>query len=333
MKGIILTDKNPDRIAIEEVSLPPLAEDEVKVRIFAAALNHRDQWCREGRYPGVKNDVILGSDGAGEVVELGDKVDQKWMGQQVIINSAIGWGNSKEVQSPSFQILGMPSHGTFAEFVQVKADRLVAKPEHLNMEEAAALPLGGLTAHRAVFFHGQVNPGDKVLVTGFGGGVAQFAAQFAMKAGAEVFITSGNPQKIQVALQHGIKAGYDYTDENWAEQAKKETGGFDLIIDSAVGDTLNTLIKIIRPGGKLVIYGATLGNPSTLDMRRVFWNQITIQGSTMGSDRDFYEMVDFVSIHKLVPVIDSVYPMAFALQAFDKMKEGKQIGKIVLKMI
>lgn len=333
MKGIILNDRNPDNISIEDVDLGPLAPDEVKVRIFAAALNHRDQWCREGRYPNIQNGIILGSDGAGEVIELGADVNAEWLGRQVIMNAAMNWGGQEKVQSPEFQIMGMPTHGTLAEYVHVKADRLMVKPEHLSMEEAAGLPLGGLTAFRAVFYHGQINPGDRVLVTGFGGGVAQFAAQFALKAGAVVYTTSGSAQKLQVAYQHGIKGGFDYNEPDWAEEAKKETGGFDLVIDSAVGDTMDTLIKIIKPGGKMVIYGATLGNPSKLDMRRVFWNQITIQGSTMGSDKDFREMVEFVNIHKIVPVIDSAYPLDDVVQAFDKMKEGKQIGKIVVKFI
>jgi len=333
MKGVILTDQNPDKIAIEEVDLGSLASDEVKVKIYAASLNHRDQWCREGKYPNIQNGIILGSDGAGEVVELGTDVDSKWLGKHVIMNSAMNWGNKENVQSTDFQIMGMPTHGTLAEYVHVKADRLIIKPEHMSMEEAASLPLGGLTAYRAVFYHGQVNPGDRVLVTGFGGGVAQFAAQFALKAGAIVYTTSGSGQKLQIAYQHGVKGGFDYNEGDWADQAKRETGGFDLVIDSAVGDTLNTLIKVIKPGGKLVVYGATLGNPSSLDMRRVFWNQITIQGSTMGSDKDFEDMVDFVNIHKISPVLDSVYPVADVVQAFDKMKEGKQIGKIVVKFI
>lgn len=333
MKGVILTDQNSNKIAIDDIDLGPLASDEVKIKIYAAALNHRDQWCRQGRYPNIKNGIILGSDGAGEVIEVGADVDSKWLGKFVIINAANNWGAKQKAQSPNFQIMGMPTHGTLAEYVHIKADRLMLKPEHMSMEEAAALPLGGVTAYRAIFYHGQVNPGDRVLVTGFGGGVAQFAAQFALKAGAIVYTTSGSGQKLQIAYQHGIKGGFDYNDPDWAEKAKKETGGFDLVIDSAVGDTLDTLIKVIKPGGKLVIYGATLGNPSKLDMRRVFWNQITIQGTTMGSDRDFKSMVDFVNIHKIVPIIDSAYPLADVVQAFDKMRDGKQIGKIVVKLI
>lgn len=333
MKGIVLADQNSDRIAIEEVTLAPLVADEVRIKIHCAALNHRDQWCREGRYPNIKYGTVLGSDGAGEVVEIGDNVDPKWIGKEVIVNSASGWGSDDKVQSSSFEILGMPSHGTLAEMVQVKADRLELKPEHLSMEDASAIPLGGLTAYRSVFYHGNVNPGDKVLVTGFGGGVAQFAVQFAIKAGATVYTTSGDDRKLEIANRYGVKGGFNYKNENWASAALEESGGFDLVIDSAVGDTLNTLVKILKPGGKLVVYGATLGNPSALDMRRVFWNQLTIQGTTMGSDNDFRQMMEFISLHKIKPVIDSVYPMADSVQAFDKMKEGKQVGKILIKMV
>lgn len=333
MKGIILTDQNSDGIAVEEVTLPPLDSDEVRVKVHCAALNHRDQWCREGRYPNIKYGTILGSDGAGEVVEVGEKVDSKWIGQMVLINAAAGWGTSEKAQSSDFEILGMPNHGTLAEYVQVKADRLEIKPDYLSMEEASAIPLAGLTAHRALFFQGDVTAGDKVLVTGFGGGVAQFAVQFALKAGAKVYASSGDERKLQIAHQYGVTGGFNYRDENWASNALKEGGGFDLIIDSAVGNTLNTLIKTLKPGGKLVVYGATLGNPDAIDMRRVFWNQLTIQGTTMGTDKDFKEMISFISLNKIKPIIDSVYPMADAIQAFDKMKEGKQMGKIIVKMV
>ncbi|WP_143961522.1 zinc-binding dehydrogenase [Litoribacter populi] len=332
MKGLILTDKISDRIAVRDVELPELKDDEVLVEIRAAALNHRDQWCREGRYPNIQNGVILGSDGAGVVKKLGRDVDPTWQEKEVIINPAMNWGENQKAQSKDFQILGMPSHGTFAEFVVVKGDRLYTKPEHLSWEEAAALPLGGLTAYRSVFFHGKVEKGQKVLVTGFGGGVAQFAAQFAVAAGAEVFVTSGKEEKLSIARQQGVKEGFNYKKENWAEDARKVTGGFDLVIDSAVGDTWGDLLKVLKPGGKLVFYGATLGNPTGLDMRRVFWNQLTIQGSTMGSDSNFEEMLAFVKSTKIVPVVDQVFKLDDALQAFDRMKAGDQIGKIVLSM-
>ncbi|MBS9525079.1 zinc-binding dehydrogenase [Litoribacter ruber] len=332
MKGLILNDKNPSKIEVREVELPELKDDEVLVEVKAAALNHRDQWCREGRYPNIRNGVVLGSDGAGVVSKVGKNVDSKWLETEVVINSAMNWGEDQKAQSKDFEILGMPSHGTFAQYVIVKADRLHEKPEHFNWEQAGALPLGGLTAYRAVFFHGKVEKGQKVLVTGFGGGVAQYAAQFAIAAGGEVYVSSGHDQKIEVAKKQGAKGGFNYKEEAWTEQAKKETGGFDLVIDSAVGDTWGKLLKVMNPGAKLVFYGATLGNPKELDMRRVFWNQLTIQGSTMGSDADFKEMLAFVQEKQILPVIDKVYKLEEAVEAFDRMKAGDQIGKIVISM-
>ncbi|AWW32509.1 alcohol dehydrogenase [Echinicola strongylocentroti] len=332
MQGLVLDQENTSGIAIKEVTLPNLKPQEVKVKVKAAALNHRDEWCRQGKYPNIKNGIILGSDGAGVVEEVGEKVDKGWLGKEVIINAANFWGDKQEVQSGEFQILGMPGNGTLAEYVQVDASRLCKKPVHLSFEEAAALPLAGLTAYRAAFYHGQLKKGMKLLVTGFGGGVAQFATQFGIAAGAEVYVNSGSEEKLKKATALGVSGGFNYNDENWAQQAVDQTGGFELIIDSAMGATFSNLIQALQPGGKLVFYGATLGNPPMLDARRVFWNQLTIQGTTMGSDRDFEEMVQFVTEQEITPVVDSVFDFSNAVEAFERMSAGKQTGKIVVKL-
>ncbi|UCS95913.1 zinc-binding dehydrogenase [Echinicola marina] len=332
MKALVLDQNTSFGIKLSEVELPALQSHEVRVKLYAAALNRRDEWCRQGRYPNIQNGVILGSDGAGIVEAVGEEVDKDWLGKEVIINAANHWGENQKVQSGEFQILGMPKNGTLAEYVQVDVDRLLSKPSHMSFEEAAALPLAGLTAYRALFYHGQVKAGQKVLVTGFGGGVAQFATQYGIVAGAEVYVNSSKEDKINKALELGAKAGFDYRKEAWVEEAKSISGGFDLIIDSAMGDTLPGLINLLVPGGKLVFYGATLGNPPMLDARRVFWNQLTIQGTTMGSDQDFRDMVDFVTKESIQPVIDSVRPLEKVLEAFELMSNGSQTGKIVVKI-
>ncbi|MBD8490456.1 zinc-binding dehydrogenase [Echinicola sp. CAU 1574] len=332
MRAITLNLDKPTGISLEEVSLPDLKPHEVKVQLKAAALNHRDEWCRQGRYPNISNGVVLGSDGAGIVVEVGSDVESSWLGKEVIINAATFWGEDQKVQSKDFQILGMPSNGTLAEYVHVEASRLCEKPSHLSFEEAASLPLAGLTAYRACFYHGQLQPGMTVLVTGIGGGVAQFAAQFAVTAGAEVYVSSSDKAKINRAKDFGVKEGFDYKNESWIEDALSQTGGMDLIVDSAMGDTLPDLIKLLKPGGKLVFYGATLGNPPMLDARRIFWNQLTLQGTTMGSDQDFKDMVTFVNEEKITPLVDSVRPLEKSLEAFELMKAGKQTGKLVVKI-
>jgi NADPH:quinone reductase-like Zn-dependent oxidoreductase len=252
------------------------------------------------------------------------------IGKEVIINPAINWGSSQLAQSKNFEILGMPRNGTLAEYVAVPMDRLHEKPSHLSWEEAGALPLAGLTAYRALVYQGQVKSGDKVLVTGIGGGVAQFAAQFALALGAEVYASSSSEAKSERALAMGIKVVFNYKSDSWTQEALDKTGGFDLIIDGAAGDTLNNLISVAKPGGKIVFYGATMGNPGKLEARKIFWNQLKIMGSTMGSDKDFAEMLELVATKQIRPVIDQVFPLEKAVDAFDRMKAGAQFGKIVL---
>jgi NADPH:quinone reductase-like Zn-dependent oxidoreductase len=332
VKGIILNQSLPDKIEQKEIQLPELKDFEVRVKVKSAALNHRDEWCRQGLYPTLKNGVVLGSDCSGVVDAVGNQEDSHWIGKEVIVNPGFNWGDNQNAQSKEFRILGMPDHGTFAEYVQVPAHRLHPKPAHLNFDEAAGLPLCGVTAFRAVSFKGQVKKGDKVLVTGFGGGVAQFATQLAISMGAEVYVSSSSESKIQHAKELGAKDGFDYRKENWTETALAVTQGFDVIIDSAMGDTLSQLIKVLKPGGRIVIYGATMGDPPVLEARKLFWNQIQIIGTTMGSDRDFEEMLEFVNKHKINPVVDEVFELKDAVKAFDKMRAGLQTGKIILKI-
>lgn len=330
MKSIVLNNELDAKIQLVDSPFPNPHQDEVVVNIKAAALNHRDEWSRKGLYPNLKNGVILGSDGAGIVDAVGSDQYSHWIGKEVIINPAINWGSSQLAQSKNFEILGMPRNGTLAEFVAIPVDRLHEKPVHLSWEEAGALPLAGLTAYRALVYQGQVKAGDKVLVTGIGGGVAQFAAQFAMALGAEVYASSSSEAKSERALAMGIKGVFDYKSDSWTQDALDKTGGFDLIIDGAAGDTLNNLISVAKPGGKIVFYGATMGNPGKLEARKIFWNQLKIMGSTMGSDQDFAEMLDLVATRQIRPVIDQVFPLEQAIEAFDRMKAGAQFGKIVL---
>lgn len=330
MKALLLVDDSQDKIAIKEIDKPEPAAGEVLVEVKAAALNHRDQWCRMGMYPAIQYDTVLGSDGAGLVSEIGSGVDKAWLNKEVIINPNINWGTDENAQSADYQILGMPSNGTFAEYVIVKVDRLAEKPAHLDFAEAAALPLGGLTAFRAVFTKAQVSAGQQVLVTGIGGGVAQFAYQFATAAGAEVYVTSGHSDKLERIKNHGAKGGYNYKNETWVKDALKQTGGFDAVIDSAGGQSINDYLKLIRPGGRLVHYGSTTGAPKNLDVFRLFWSQASIHGTSMGSDSEFDRMITFVSQHEIKPIIDSVRAFDEIKSAFDEMNLGHQMGKLVI---
>lgn len=332
MKALLLVDHPDHNLKISEVEKPQAAEGQVLVRIKAAALNRRDQWIRQGMYPNIQFNTILGSDGAGVIEAIGAGVSEELMGKGVLINPNINWGDNPAVQAPDYHIVGMPTHGTFAEYMVVNAAQVFEKPSHLSFEDAAALPLGGLTAYRAAFHHGKITAGQKVLISGIGGGVAQFAFQFALAAGAEVYVTSGQPEKLDKAMAMGATGGFNYKTEGWQKTALKASGGFDCVIDSAGGDQLNDFIKMMRPAGRIVFYGATNGMPAKLDLFRMFWNQITLQGSTMGNDQEFAEMIRFVSDKEIVPAVDSVRPFNDIVSAFDDMKAGKQFGKLVVSV-
>lgn len=330
MKALVL--KEAGQIELKELPKPIAIKGKALVRIKAAALNRRDDWIREGKYPNIKFGVTMGSDGAGVVEEVGDEADQPWVGQEVVINPNIDWGPDLDVQSGKYTILGMPVDGTFAEYVLVSVDRLHRKPAHLDFLQAAALPLGGLTAYRALFRKGELKSGQNVLISGFGGGVAQFAFLFAQAAGANVYVTSGSDEKIEKAIKLGAKGAYNYKKQATYTDLWKTKGGFDLVIDSAGGDQLNSFIKVLKPKGRIVFYGATNGLPAKLDLYRMFWNQLSLLGSTMGSDHEFSEMLAFVSKHQIRPLVDSIRPFSKIAESFPDITKPNKVGKIVFQV-
>ena len=329
MRAIQLSGIN--QLAVTTVADPQPAAGEVIVALRAAALNHRDVWIKSGQYAGLKWPCIPGSDGAGQVIAVGSGVDSSWDGREVIINPSFDWGENARAQGAKFAILGLPRDGTFAERIAVPATQIAAKPAHLTWEEAAALPLAGLTAYRALFSRGGLRSGERILISGIGGGVAVFALQFALAAGADVWVTSSSARKIDRAVQIGAKAGFVYTDPNWAANALKVPGQFDVVIDSAGGEGFPKLIDVTASGGRVVFYGATRGD-TPLPVRKVFWRQISLLGSTMGSPEDWAAMTAFVSERKVKPIVSEVFAMDRAADAFALMERGEQFGKIVLRI-
>lgn len=320
MKALVLKESNQP-LQLQDCPEPQAGPEQVVVELKAAALNRRDFWITQGMYPGVQAPCILGSDGAGVVSATG---------KEVIICPSVGWGADPAAQQESYRILGMPDDGTFAERIAVDADLLAAKPAHLSWAEAAALPLAGLTAWRALFTQGQLRSGQTVLVTGIGGGVATFALQFAAVAGAKVLVTSSAAAKIERAVSLGAAAGANYREERWARKLGDSHGPIDLVIDSAGGDGYNDLLDIVKPGGRIVNYGATTGPPKKLDMFKLFWKQLHLIGSTMGSPAEFAAMVDFVSEHKISPMVDQTVPLAKGSELVASMASSPQFGKLVL---
>lgn len=330
MKAFVISEAGKIEFTEKEQASPQ--KGEVLIQIKAVALNHRDQYIREGKYPGIVYGTTLGSDACGKVVQLGEGVKKEWQDQEVIINPNVNWGENPQVQSKDYHILGTPQDGVFAEYICLPEDKITAKPTHLSVEEAAALPLAGMTAFRALFHHGKLEKGQKVLISGVGGGVAQFAFQFALACTEEVYVTSSDASKREKALELGAKGAFNYREEDWTQQAKAVAGSFDVVIDSAGGKSTNDFIKLMNPAGKLVFYGATTGKAKEIDLFRMFWNQITLQGSTMANDQEFQQMVAYTNHHQIKPIVDSVVPFEDIIQQFDKMKEGEQFGKLVARL-
>jgi NADPH:quinone reductase-like Zn-dependent oxidoreductase len=333
MNAIVLRELGgPERLVLEHLPDPQPGPGEAVVRLRAAALNHRDAWIRQGLYAGITLPIVLGSDGAGIVQAVGVGVDPALLGTAVVMNPSLDWGADDRVQGPAYRILGLPDHGTYAESVKVPAANLFVKPDTLSWEAAAATPLAGLTAYRALVTRARVQPGETVLVTGIGGGVATFALLVARHLGARVVVTSRSDAKIARARQLGAEGGVNYKAENWglAVQALCD-GGPDVIIDSAGRDALPTLVEIVKPGGRIVTFGATTGSPCTIEVRRIFWKQISILGSTMGTPREFGEMLKLFD-GTLAPIVDRVFPLAAAADAHRRMDQADQFGKIVLEI-
>lgn len=319
MKGLVFKEINAP-LVYEEVELQEAQEaDMVVVDLKASALNRRDWWITQGLYPGIVMPTVLGSDGCGV-----------YEGREVILSPNINWGDSKRLPSSEYDIIGLKEYGTFAEKIRVRKTSIYDKPKHLSTFEAAAMPLGGLTAYRALVTKCGAKAGDKVLISGIGGGVALFAFQFAVAIGAEVYVTSSSEAKIAKAVAMGAKGGADYNSRKSMRNLLRATGGFDVIIDSACGDGFPQLVKLCKPGAQIAIYGGTNGNINGIIPATVFFKQLSIHGTTMGSDMEFKEMLELVSKHEIKPIVDTVTPLADGQKAIEMMETSPQFGKIVL---
>jgi len=332
MKALVLNELGgPEKLAIADVPEPSPASGEVRVRLRRAALNRRDVWITVGKYPRIALPSIGGSDGAGTIDAVGSGVDTGRIGEEVVIYPARDWGSDPRCGGADFRVLGMPDQGTFAEAICVPAENVAAKPEHLSWDQAAALPLAGLTSWRALVTHGEVGPGHKVLVTGIGGGVATFALLWAKYHGADVYVTSGSSDKLAAATALGAIGGVNYHEAEWDKAIRKLSGGIDIVIDSAGGPVVNMAMNTLNAGGRFIFFGATLGDPPTgLEMAKMFFKQARIQGTTMGMLSEFNAMLDFVREHRIEPVVDHIFPLDDGVAAHQRMWASEQMGKIVL---
>jgi NADPH:quinone reductase-like Zn-dependent oxidoreductase len=342
MRAVAITEqKGPESARLMDLADPRPGPGEVTVRMRAAALNHLDLWTMSGSLPiEIGFPFVIGADGAGEIAELGEGVRGPKPGTRVLVNPGISCGAcercraGEQSECTTFRMLGEHLPGTLADLVPVPASNVFPIPEHLSFEEAAALGVTFMTAYRMLFTKGGLKPGEWVLVTGIGGGLALSLFQIARPVAGRVYVTSSARSKLERAAVLGADGGIDYKREDVGRAVRKLTGkrGVDIVVDSAGGSSLDGSLRSLRPGGRVVVAGATAGPTAGIDLRRLFWSQLSVIGSTMASHADVSDMLRSVAGTRLKPIIDEVYEMDDAPKALARLASGEQFGKLVVRV-
>ena len=334
----------PDVLSYEDIDTPSINPDQVLVNVKYVALNHLDLFTRAG-IPGMKLEMphILGSDISGEIAEVGSNVGNLFeVGQKVIVDPGISCGTcefcirGQESLCPTYGILGEHYRGGYAEYLNVDAKNIIPIPEKsgLDMAGAAATPLTLMTAWRLLITKGQIKPGDDVLIIGIGGGVALAGLQIAKAAGARVIVTSSSDEKLNKAYVLGADVGINHNETpDYHKEIFKLTDkrGVDVVLDSVGQATWSRSLRSLRKGGKLVTCGATSGPMAETNVNLLFWKQLEILGSTMGSRDELRTALKLVWNQTIRPVVDRVLPLSKAQDAHEILEKGEQMGKIVLK--
>lgn len=315
MKAIrIHEDGGPEVLRYEDVPDPELGEDDVLVELRAASLNHLDVWIRKG-LPSVPKPRILGADGAGVIAGTSERV---------VINPGI-------VSGGKVHIIGETRDGTHAELIAVPRDYVHPIPDGLSFEEAAAFPLVFETAYRMLVTRARLEAGEWVLVWGIGGGVATAALAIAKALGAKVVVTSSSDGKLARARDLGADDGVNHDTGDVVAAVKEITGGGAHVVVDAVGEaTWRRTLDAARADGRIVVCGASTGPNPPAALHRIWWKQLSILGSTMGTPEDFQGAYDLIAAGRARPVVDTIYPLAAAAAAHERLEAGEQLGKIVL---
>lgn len=331
----------PDVLDVGELPAPEPSPGHVIVRVEAAALNHLDLFVLGG-LPGLTLPLphVGGADGAGSVAAVGEGVEGWFEGDEVVFNPGLWCGECEycargdESLCTRYGILGEHAKGTFAEYVSVPAAALARKPDHLSWDEAAAFPLTFLTAWRMLVTRAGLKAGEWVLIHGIGGGVALAALAIAKRLGASAIVTSSSEDKLARALALGADHAINYRSSDVAKTVRFLTGkrGVDVVVETTGERTWMTSLRSAVKGGRIVTCGATTGPNPAEEVRLIFWNQLSILGSTMGSAADWRSLIEAVADWDLRPVIDSVWPLSEGRRAFERMAAGEQFGKIVVSI-
>jgi len=344
MRAVALTGTGGlEHLALTELPVPPIqGPHEVRVRVHAAALNHLDLFVAGG-LPGVayRFPHVVGADGAGVVDEVGTAVSAVRPGDRVMINPGLSCGTCAECRSgdeslcAAFQLLGEHRHGTLAEYVVVPEANLAPVPPAMSWAAAAAFPLATLTAWRMLVTRARLAPGETVLIWGIGGGVSQALLRIARHLGATTIVTSGSDAKLALARADGADHAVNHVtgDVVAAVRAATANRGADVVADSVGEPTWPSSLRALRRGGRLVTCGATGGPHVTLDVRRLYWHQWSLLGSTMGSRAEFAAIAALAAAGALWPRVDAVVPLERAMDAFRRLAAGEQLGKLVIEVL
>jgi zinc-binding alcohol dehydrogenase/oxidoreductase len=318
-------DGGPEVLRLEEADDPVAGPGEVLIRVKAAALNHIDLWVRQG-LPSVPKPRILGADGAGVVAGLGDGVDGFDEGQEVVINPGLGPDGSK--------IVGEHMDGTYAELIAIPAENVYPVPDGVSMEEAAAFPLVFETAYRMLVTRARLRGGEWVLVWGIGSGVATASFVIAKALGARTLVTSSSDAKLARARELGADSAVNHETGDVATAVKEATGGHgaDVVVEHVGEATWKTSLQAARQAGRIVVCGATSGANPPASLNRIWWKQLSVLGSTMGTKEDFEGAYELVASGRARPIVDRVFPLEEAAAAHEYLESGRQFGKVVLKI-
>jgi len=340
MKAIALREYGLEHVEITDFDDPAPNPGHVVVRVRAAALNRLDLWTAKGTLP-MEHEFphILGADGAGTIESAGEGVTGLPAGTPVLINPGLSCGACEFCRSGEqslcvrFAMLGEHVPGTLAEEIAVPATNVFPFPSHLSYAEAAALGTTFITAYRMLFTRGRMRPGEWILITGIGGGLAQSLFQLSRPFAGRLFVTSSSQEKIDRAIKMGADEGIDYSQQDVGKEVRRLTAkrGVDLVVDSAAGPSIDGSLRALRKGGRLVLGGATAGPKSEVGWQRVFWNQLEIIGSTMGSVADVSDMLRMAAGMHLRPMIDRTYSFAEGADALRYLDGGEQFGKVVIE--
>lgn len=338
MKAVIFHEHGGiDVLKYEEVPDLEISPDEVLIRVKACALNHLDIWVRRG-IPGISLPHISGSDVAGIVEKVGDRVKDVKRGQRVIANPSLSCGRceyciqGEDSLCVSYKILGEQVDGGYAELIKLPGQNVIPIPDDISFEEAAAVPLVFMTAWRMLVTRAKLRPGEDILILGAGGGVASAAIQIAKLCGARTFVTASTSEKLKKAEELGAELLINYAEVDFDREVRRLTDrrGVDVVLDNVGADTWLKSLRSLAKNGRLITCGATTGaNPQT-DIRYIFWNQLQIIGSTMGTKKELLDVLKLVWAGKLKPVIARVFPLEEAAEAQKMMERREQFGKLIL---